>query len=71
MATFQKRITHDGETRWRVLVRLQGHPVQTATFERKSDAQRWAKKTESAILAGRHFPTGDAKKRTFAELVER
>jgi hypothetical protein len=34
MAYIEKRKTQDGDIKYRVLVRLKGHPIQTATFER-------------------------------------
>ncbi len=52
MAYIQRRSTKDGQPRYRVQVRLRGHPVQTATFERKTDAKRWAQQVESAIREG-------------------
>jgi integrase len=71
MATIEQRKTGDGQTRYRVLVRLKGHPAQSATFERKTDAKRWALHTEAAIREGRHFKTTEAKRHTLAELIER
>ena len=71
MAAIQTRKTRDGETRYRVIVRLRGYPVQTATFRRKTDAKRWAQQTEVAIREGRYFKTSEAKRHTLAELIER
>jgi len=69
MAYIQKRKTKDGETHFRVQVRLKGHPTQTATFRRKTDAKTWATVTEAAIRERRHFPkTG---RRTVGETVAR
>ena len=42
MATIEKRITQDGAASYRVKVRRKGQPVQTATFERLTDAKKWA-----------------------------
>lgn len=70
MATIQERTTSTGETRYRALVRIKGRPVQTATFPRKTDAKRWAQKTEADIRRGKYFAAGAAKRHTFAELVE-
>ncbi len=42
MAYIEKRKTQDGDMKYRVLVRLKGHPTQTATFERLTDARNWA-----------------------------
>ncbi len=71
MAYIQRRATKDGRPRYRVQVRLRGHPVQTATFERKTDAKRWAQQVESAIREGRHFKTSEAKRHTLGDLVDR
>lgn len=56
---------------WRVMVRVKGHPAQTATFERKRDAEQWAQKTEAAIREGQHFPERAARRRTVADLLDR
>jgi len=42
MASIEKRTTSDGNTSYRVKVRLKGYPVQTGTFERLTDAKKWA-----------------------------
>lgn len=71
MATIETRKLQDGSTSYRAKVRLKGHPVQTATFERKTDAKEWAGQTEAAIREGRYFKTAEAKKHTFGELIDR
>lgn len=71
MASIEKRTTSDGKTAYRVKVRLKGYPVQTGTFERLTDAKKWASSTESAIKEGRHFKTSEAKRHTLAELIDR
>lgn len=71
MANIEKRTTQDGKTAYRVKVRLKGYPTQTATFDRLTDAKKWASATESAIREGRHFKTTEAKKHTLAELIDR
>lgn len=71
MAYIEKRSTQDGKIRYKAQVKLKGHPIQTATFERLTDAKRWAQQVESAIKEGRHFKTSEAKKRTLRELIER
>lgn len=70
VATIEKRIHGDSIT-YRVKVRLKGHPAQTATFERLTDARKWATITEGAIKDGRHFRNTEAKKRTLKELIDR
>ncbi len=71
MATIEKRAPKDGKLSYRVKVRLKGYPVQSATFERLTDAKKWAQHTEAAIREGRHFKTAEAKKHTFDDLVKR
>ena len=70
MATFEKRNV-DGKIHHRVKVRLKGYPVQTATFEKITDARRWAQQTETAIREGRHFKTSEAKRHSLSELIDR
>jgi hypothetical protein len=71
MATIEKRTNLNNEISYRVKVRLKGYPVQTATFERLTDAKKWIASTESAIREGRHFKTSESKKRTLKELIDR
>ncbi len=71
MAVIQERKNSDGKTKYRALVRLKGYPPQSATFERKTDAKKWAKKIETDILEGRHFKSMEAKKHTFADMIDR
>jgi integrase len=71
MATIEKRETDSGEISYRVKVRLKGYPAQSATFQRLTDAKKWAQQTEAAIREGRHFKTAEAKKHTLADLVDR
>ncbi len=71
MATIERRKTKDGAITYRVKIRLRGHPLETTTFERKTDAKRWAQQTEAAIREGRHFKATEAKKHTLGEVVDR
>lgn len=71
MANIEKRISGEGKTSHRVKIRLKGYPVQSATFERLTDAKKWAQDIESAIRNGRHFKTSEAKRHTLAELIDR
>ena len=61
----------DGSIVYRAKVRMRGHPPQTATFPRLTDAKRWRVQTEAAIREGRHFKTAEAKRHTLAELIDR
>lgn len=71
MASFEKRTNENGKITHRVKVRLKGYPTQTATFNRLTDAKKWAASTESAIREGRHFKTVEAKKHSLTDLVDR
>ncbi|MDR3477639.1 MAG: site-specific integrase [Gammaproteobacteria bacterium] len=71
MANIEKRITNNGQTTYRAKVRLKGYPAQSATFERLTDARKWAQQTESAIRDGRHFKTSEAKRHTLREAIDR
>lgn len=71
MANIEKRTNKDGSNSYRVKVRLKGYPIQTASFERRTDAKKWSQDTESAIREGRHFKTSEAKRHTLAELIDR
>ena len=53
MATITERTTKDGGKRYRAEVRLKGYPAQSATFRRKTDANKWALVTETKIRAAR------------------
>jgi integrase len=71
MASIQKRTSKDGEVSYRVQVRMKGHPPETASFGRLSDARMWAQNTESAIREGRYFKTSASKKHTMGGTIER
>ena len=71
MANIEKRTTQNGKQTFRVKIRIKGHPMQTATFERLTDARKWAQQTESAIHERRYFKTSEAKKHTLTEAIER
>ena len=71
MASIQKRTSRSGDISYRVQVRLKGHPTETASFERLTDARKWGQHTEAAIREGRHFKTSEAKKHTMADTIER
>ena len=71
MASILKRTSSAGETSYLVQVRLRGSPPQNATFQRLTDAKKWAASIESAIREGRHFKTSEAKRHTLADLFDR
>ncbi len=71
MAAIELRRQEDGSQSYRVKVRLKGHPAATGTFQRLTDAKRWAQSTEAAIREGRYFKTAEAKRHTLGDLVDR
>ena len=71
MASFDKHVANDGKVTHRVRIRMKGSPIQTASFERLTDARRWAQQTEAAIREGRYFKTREAQRHTLAELIDR
>ncbi len=71
MATIRKRTKGNGEASFHVQIRLKGHPTETASFRRKTDAQIWAQQIEAAIREGRHFKTAVAKQKNVRETIER
>ncbi|MBO6657823.1 MAG: site-specific integrase [Pseudomonadales bacterium] len=50
---------------------MKGHPPQSATFARLTDAKKWIQDTESAIREGRYFKKAEARKKTLHQLIER
>ena len=71
MASIEKRTSGEGDITYRVKIRIKGHPAETATFERLTDAKDWAKITEGAIKDRRYFRNTESKKRTLAELIDK
>lgn len=71
MASIQERRDRGGKVTYRVQVRVKGHPPQSASFERKTDARRWGESTEAAIREDRYLPTVEARRHTVAEMIDR
>jgi integrase len=71
MANIEKRTAQNGKISYRVKIRLKGFPVQSATFERLTDAKKWVRQTEAVIHEGRHFKINEAKRHTLSEAIER
>ena len=71
MAYIEERTDSKGKKRYRVQIKLKGFPAQNATFERRTDAKEWAKRTESAMKEGRHFKTMESKKHNVGEMIGR
>ena len=75
MASIQRRTWTDKEgrqrTSYRAQIRRRGFPPVTATFERKTDADKWTRETEADMSRRRYFPQHEAERHTLAELVDR
>ena len=75
MASVQRRVWTDQDgkqrTSYRVQVRKRGFPPVTASFERKTDADQWARETETDIKRRRYFPQHEAERHTLGELIDR
>ena len=71
MASIVKRTAQDGSVSYRVQVRIKGFPSQSATFARLTDAKRWEQETEVDIRSGKYFKGIEAKKHSFAEMIDR
>ncbi len=71
MATIEKRINSKGETSYRALVRIKGHPSVSNTFAQKTKAEEWAKRTEIAIKDGKYLPSVESNRRTVSELIDK
>lgn len=71
MATVEKRINKNNTESYRAKVRIKGYPTQTATFDRKTDAKKWASDVEADLRAGRYFKTAASKKYTLGSLIDK
>jgi len=71
MASIQKRITKEGRTTYRALIRIKGCPTRSATFDKRSDACRWSQEQEVDLRST--SPTCNMKneQHTLGELVDR
>jgi integrase len=71
MASIRSKRRSDGSVSFHVQVRIKGHPPQTASFPRKTDAKRWGEETEAAIRQRRYFDVFEAERHTAAETIDR
>jgi len=71
MAYIEERKNSKGKVSYRVQIKLKGSDPVTATFQRKTDAKKWASDTEADLRAGRYFKTAEAKKHTVGEMIDR
>ncbi|MEF9418080.1 tyrosine-type recombinase/integrase [Xanthomonas citri] len=71
MATFEKRTGTSGKVTWRVRVRRQSGPWLTKSFDRKIDAQEWARSIEHKLDVGDFVPSTEVRKRTVGDAIYR
>lgn len=71
MASIDKRVSKSGKATYRAQVRCKGHAPTSATFDRKTDAKKWAADQEADIRQNRHFKYAEAKKHTVGEAIDR
>lgn len=71
MATIRKRTSKAGVTSYHVQVRKKGFPPFTETFERKTDAQKWADDKEAELRQQKFFKYELHQKHTVADLIDR
>ena len=71
MASIRKRTSQSGIDSYHVQVRKKGFPPFTATFERKTDAQKWAADKEVELRHKKYFKYELHQKRTVADLIDR
>jgi integrase len=67
MASVYKR----KEGGWRAVIRMKGYPTVCETFDRKQEADDWAKETERRIKLGQFNFTAHNKHHTYADLLHR
>ena len=71
MPTIERRVSPDGVVRFRARVPLNGASTASKTFRRKTDAQKWAQKTEVAIREDQYAVNPIPRRKTLAELIDR
>lgn len=67
MASINKR----GTKQWNVRIRRKGYPLQTATFEKREDAESWARDVESKMDKGAFLCTKEAERTSIHEALDR
>ena len=71
MSTILKRPGPQGRQVWQVQIRKKGYPSQIKTFDRKNDAQSWARKIEHEMETGLWKDTKDASQTTLELAIDR
>ncbi len=71
MASILKRSGPKGKAVWQAQVRKKGYPSKIKTFDRKSDAQSWAKMTEHQMETGLWRDTREASGISLVDALDR
>ena len=71
MASFIQRRGVGGQRVWQAQIRRRGHPVQIRTFDRKAEAEAWARQLEGEMDRGVFVSRVEAEGTTLAELLAR
>jgi integrase len=71
MASIRERIDENGKKSFQAQVRIQGHPPQSKTFARRTDAKEWGSLVETEIKTGMHLRRSAAGKHTAKEMLEK
>lgn len=64
-------ITRRESGKWQVKIRRQGWPSLSKSFDRKADAEAWARATEREMDVGAFINRDDAERTTFQEAADR
>lgn len=71
MHEIKKRVKKDGKISYTACIRVKGYPTMSATFAKKSLAERWIAENEIPMKTGRHIKSFESKNHTMAELIDR
>lgn len=71
MAVIKKRIKKNGKPSYQACVRITGSQPVYKTFDRLTDANEWAKRTETEIHENINFPKRKAQKYTIAQIIDK
>ena len=66
MATFKQR--ENGW--WQAVIRRKGYPIDSKTFEKKVDAEAWARKVERDIDRGVYLSSNEAERSTLGDIIK-
>ena len=67
MASIYQRTNKDGSKVWRAVIRIKNYPPVSNHFDRKKEAEDWAKDTEIKIKKGK-YTFAKNKEKTVAEI---